>query len=162
MSQNKKFDMALYKQNNGVGINTAMSVMHQFGFETLDTKEAYRDRDFIVGNGNVSLKIEAEKSNNWITKDSFPSNWYNISVPHRKQHSGSDIYILCNKDLTSVAVALMDDVKKSNVGEKYIRMSDMVEPFFFCDMSIFDVYSIENGNWLPKKINKGVLNIYTK
>lgn len=160
MSHNKKFDMNSYKQHNQKGIDTALSVMNYLGFNTLDTKEAYCDRDAIVGANNVKIKIEAEMSNNWTTNDSFPDYWYNISVPYRKNKSGSDIYILVNKELTSVALASMDDIKKSKVGEKYIRLTNMNEPFFFCDMSLFDIYSLENNVWLPKKINKNILQRY--
>ena len=160
LSQNKKFDRVSYNQNNKKGIDTALSIMNDLGFDTLDTREAYSDRDAIVGSGNVQVKIEAEMSNNWITMNDFPSNWFNISVPYRKNKSGSDIYILVNKDLTSVALAHMEDVKKSRVGEKYIRLTDMNEPFFFCDMSIFDIYSREGDKWLPKKINKDIINRY--
>jgi hypothetical protein len=160
LSQNKKFDRESYNQNNQKGINTALSIMNDLGFTTLDTKEAYSDRDAIVGSGNVKIKIEAEMSNNWITMNEFPSNWYNISVPYRKHKSGADVYILVNKDLTSVALAYMDDIKKSKVGEKYIRLTDMNEPFFFCDMSIFDIYTKEGNNWIPKKINKNIINRY--
>ena len=162
MSQNKKFDLTSYKNNNQKGIDTALSVMNHFGFKTLDTKEAYSDRDAIVGSGNVKIKIEAEMSNNWITMNDFPSNWYNISVPYRKRNSGSDIYILINKDTTSVALAFMDDIKKSTVGEKYIYSTCMKEPFFFCDMSLFDIYTLDNNVWLPKKINKNVLSRYNE
>ena len=160
LSQNKKFDRASYNQNNQKGIDTALSIMNQLGFETLDTKEAYCDRDAIVGSGNVQIKIEAEMSNNWVTMNDFPSNWYNISVPYRKRKSGADVYILVNKDLSSVALAYMDDIKQSKVGEKYIYSTSMNEPFFFCDMSIFDIYSKEGNNWLPKKINKGIISRY--
>lgn len=152
--------MSSYKQHNQKGIDTALSIMNHLGYDTLDTKEAFCDRDAIVGAGNVKIKIEAEMSNNWNVKDTFPHNWFNISVPYRKRNSGANVYILVNKDQNSVAVALMDDIKNSKVGNKYIRLTNMNEPFFFCDMSIFDIYSLDNDVWLPIKINKNILKGY--
>ena len=148
---NKPFCKKLYDENNPKGIETAMSLLNQLGFKTTNTDEAYRDRDFIVADETRSLKIEAERSNGWTTSDGFPGHWYYISVPYRKRFSGSDVFIMCNKDLNAVAVCNMADIKSSRVGEKFIHMTNMNESFFFVSMDKFDVYVLDNNVWTPKK-----------
>jgi hypothetical protein len=148
---NKTFCKKLYDENNPKGIQTAMSLLTQLGFQTIDTAEAYRDRDFIVADGKRTLKIEAEKSNGWTTADGFPGHWYYVSVPYRKRFSGSDVFIMCNKDMTNVAVCNMADIKSSEVGEKFIYMTNMNESFFFVPMNKFDVYVLDNNVWMPRK-----------
>lgn len=154
----KKFCPELYKENNEVGIRTALSLLNFIGYETLDTTEAYRDRDFIVGDENVVWKVEAERSHNWKTLE-IPSHWYGISVPYRKKHSGADIYVICNKDLTAVAVCRMEDVKKSGVVERFVNLSQMNESFFNVPFAMFDVFVVKDGSWDALVLNKNVLNV---
>lgn len=154
----KKFCPELYKENNEIGIKTAMSLLNYIGYKTLDTTEAYRDRDFIVGDENVVWKIEAERSKSWTTIE-IPSHWYGISVPYRKQHSGADVYVICNKDLTAVAVCRMEDVKKSAVVERFVNMTKMHESFYNVPFEAFDVYVVEDGIWSVAILNKNVLNV---
>jgi hypothetical protein len=154
----KKFSPELFQENNGVGIQTAMSLLNYIGYDTLDTQEAFRDRDFIVGDENVVWKVEAERSNNWKTR-CIPSHWYGISVPYRKKHSGSDLYIICNKDLTAAAVCWMSDVKKSPVIEKFVHMTQMIEQFYNVPFDMFDVYEKTEDEWNIIKLHKNVLNV---
>lgn len=154
----KKFCPKLYEENNEPGIKTAMSLLNYIGYDTLNTEEAYRDRDFIVGDENVTWKVEAEKSNGWTNK-TFPAYWYGISVPYRKRFSGADIYMICNKDLSAVAVCKMEDVKKSAVIEKFVYMTNMNEPFFNVPFSVFDLYEFDGKDWCLSKLNNNVLNV---
>lgn len=154
----KKFCPELYKENNDVGINTALSLLNYIGYDTLDTTEAYSDRDFIVGDENVVWKVEAERSHNWKTKE-IPSHWFGISVPYRKKQSGADLYVICNKDLTAVAVCRMQDVKKSSVVERFVIMTKMHEHFFNVPFEVFDLYELDGADWRLVKMNKNVLNV---
>jgi len=156
----KRFCPKLYKENNEVGIKTAMSLLNYLGYNTLDTQEAYRDRDFIVGDESVVWKVEAERSNNWLGI-AIPTHWYGISVPYRKKHSGADIYVLCNKDLTAVAVCRMEDVKASGVVERFVNLSQIYESFFNVPFDAFDVFVVEDGVWSLAVLNKNVLNVET-
>lgn len=134
-----------------------MSLLNQMGFRTLDTQEAFSDRDFIVGDGTQTLKIEAEKSNGWKEKDDIPGYWSYVSVPYRKRRSGADVYVICNKDMTAMAVCKMDEVKKAKVQEKYVYMTAMNEAFFFVPLEKFDVYYNEDNVWKSKRTNNNVL-----
>jgi len=154
----KKFCPKLYKDNNEPGIQTAMSLLNFIGYDTLDTTEAYRDRDFIVGDENVTWKVEAEKSNGWTTK-TIPTHWYGISVPYRKRFSGAYLYMICNRDLTAVAVCRMEDVKNSPVIEKFVHLTKMNESFFNVPFNVFDVYEYADNDWTLTAMNKNVLNV---
>ena len=151
---NKPFSKALYNETNHVGINTSMSLLNQLGYKTIDTKEAYSDRDYIVSKKGKALKIEAELSRAWRS-DSFT--WQHLSVPYRKHRSGADIFIMSNHSNTACMVGLMSDVKASRIDKKYISMSNMTEDFFFCDPAIFDLYVLEEGEWIVKRAGKMIL-----
>jgi hypothetical protein len=148
---NKPFCRKSYEENNENGIKTSMSLLNQFGYETVDTSEAYSDRDYIVSKKCISYKIEAEMSHGWTTLDDIPGNWWYVSVPYRKRHSGADLFILVNHSMTAVAVARMSEVKKSEVKEKFVYSTNMTEAFFNVPLSAFNVYSLVNGIWNKKK-----------
>lgn len=148
---NKPFCRKSYEENNENGIKTSMSLLNQFGYETVDTSEAYSDRDYIVSKKGISYKIEAEMSHSWTTLDDIPGNWWYVSVPYRKRHSGADLFILVNHSMTAVAVARMSEVKKSEVKEKFVFSTNMTEAFFNVPLSAFNVYSLVNGIWKKKK-----------
>jgi|688.fasta_scaffold615503_2 hypothetical protein len=148
---NKPFCRKSYEENNENGIKTSMSLLNQFGYETVDTSEAYSDRDYIVSKKGISYKIEAEMSHSWTTLDDIPGNWWYVSVPYRKRHSGADLFILVNHSMTAVAVARMSEVKKSEVKEKFVYSTNMTEAFFNVPLSAFNVYSLVNGIWKKKK-----------
>ena len=154
---NKIFDRKLYEENNGKGIKTAQDFLGQFDFETIDEREAYCDRDFIVKKGSFIYKVEAEKSNNWTTEGSVPGHWSSITVPYRKRHSGADYFILCNKNLTTVAICKMADVKTSPVSEKFIYMTGMKEAFFYVPLDKFDYYIYRAGIWMLEKEGPSIL-----
>lgn len=148
---NKPFCRRSYEENNGNGIKTSMSLLNQFGYETIDTSEAYSDRDYIVSKKGISYKIEAEMSHSWTTLDDIPGNWWYVSVPYRKRHSGADLFILVNHSMTAVAVARMADVKEAEVKEKFVFSTNMMEAFYNVPLSAFNVYSLVNGIWKKKK-----------
>lgn len=147
---NKPFCKKSYDENNENGIKTSMSMLNQFGYKTIDTTEAYSDRDYIVEKKGIAYKIEAEMSHSWTTLDDIPGNWWYVSVPYRKRHSGADLFILVNHSMTALAVARMSEVKKSEVKEKFVFSTKMNEAFFNVPLTSFNVYFLKDGIWTKK------------
>lgn len=145
----KPFCQINYNANNGVGIQTALQLLSDNGFSVKDKgeKEAYSSHDCIVSNGISDILIEAEKSNVWIKNYEW-DNRDEVSVPERKHRSKSKLFVMCNKDMNACIVGLMETIKKSPVRTRYVKSSNMEEPFFYTPIDKFDVYRKTDGKWI--------------
>jgi hypothetical protein len=156
----KPFCQKNYNANNGVGIQTALQLLIDNGFSVKDKgdKEAFSSHDCIVSNGKDDILIEAEKSNVWFRNFDWDGR-EEVSVPERKHRSKSKLFIMCNKDMNACIVGLMETIKKSPVRTRYVKSSNMEEPFFYTPISQFDVYKKTDTKWISisdknKHLNK--------
>ena len=100
MIKAKAFSPELYRLNNRPGIDTALSLLNQYGYHTIGMHryhtiengsiESYCDRDAIVNDGVFNFKVEAEKSNVWTTADTYRFPY--VRVPYRKHKSNAYFY----------------------------------------------------------------------
>jgi len=151
---NKAFCPLLYKANNRPGIDTALSLFNQFGYKTVEdgSFESYSDRDCIVNNG-LNYKVEAEKSNIWVSDDSY--SYPNVHIPHRKHKSNAYYYVMTNRDTSACLVIKMDLVKRAKTITKSCRGVPHPEVFFEVPIGLFDWYiknNNENSQWIPYKV----------
>ena len=149
MIQAKAFCPNLYRLNNRPGIETALSLLNQFGYNTIENGyiESYSDRDAIVNDGEVNFKIEAEKSNIWTTADSYPFQY--VRVPYRKHKSNAYFYVMTNRDMTACLITKMDIVKRSQAIITQCRGIPHPEEFFIIPITTFDWYIKSGSKWQP-------------
>lgn len=153
---NKPFCIESYKANNRPGIDTALNFLHQFGYTVEDKgeKEAFKSYDCIVSYLGEKFLVECEKSNVWTDTNERQTE---ITVPYRKKDSQSKIYIMCNRDMNALIVGKMDDIKASEVREKWIYSTQMNEPFFYTCYSKFDCYKKIDDKWICIGNNANIL-----
>lgn len=157
----KPFDPVLYKQNNSPGTSTSLSLLHQFGYETVEGEEVnrYSKWDCLVkGNSGVAIAIECEKKNVWRRHDDWEG-YSTTRVPARKE-SEADLYMMVNQHCSAVLVCEMPKVKESPIEMVHTRISDTEEPFFMVPIEHFDLYILEDGIWKPKTIRNNLLDLY--
>lgn len=153
---NKPFCRESYNANNRPGIDTALNFLHQFGYTVEDKgeKEAFKSNDCIVSYLGEKFLVECEKSNVWTDTNERQTE---ITVPYRKKDSQSKIYIMCNRDMNALIVGKMDDIKASEVREKWIYSTKMNEPFFYTCYSKFDCYKKIDDKWICIGNNANIL-----
>jgi hypothetical protein len=151
----KPFCPVLFKENNKPGIDTAVGFLKSFGCENVGNNvEAYCSHDCIVSYKGKRFKVEAEKSNVW--KDSNERQ-FDITVPERKHKSLSDIYIMCNYDMSALIVTKMSYVKQAPVKTKWVTTSQMNEPFFYVPYTKFDYYKKVGKDWICMGNNANIM-----
>jgi hypothetical protein len=153
---NKPFCRENYNANNRAGIDTALHFLNQFGYTVEDNgqKEAFKSNDCIVSYLGEKFLVECEKSNVWTDTNERKTE---ITVPYRKKDSQSKIYIMCNRDMNALIVGKMDEIKASEVREKWIYSTQMNEPFFFIGYLKFDCYKKIDGKWVCVGNNANIL-----
>jgi hypothetical protein len=153
---NKPFCRESYIANNRPGIDTALQFLSEYGYEVEDSgeKESYKANDCVVSYLGQKFLVECEKSNVWTDSNERQTE---ITVPYRKKDSQSQIYIMCNKERDALIVGKMDDIKQSEVREKWVYSTKMNEPFFFTCYSKFDCYKKIENKWICVGNNANIL-----
>jgi hypothetical protein len=147
----KPFDRASYAANNKKGIDTALELLGQHGYKTIDdgAVEAYSAHDCIVARDDDRVAVEVERKLVWRKKDAWEG-YGTVRVPYRKRASKAELYIMINEASTCALVCRMGDVKAAPVQDVYTQLCGVEEPFFHVPIERFSVYVKRGSTWASK------------
>lgn len=153
----KKFSKALCDENDGIAKKTAVEFLESTGKFKLtvpldEQKEQYKKRDFLIVNikKNKNIACEAERKKVW-KKEGEWEGWDTIDIPHRKNKSEADIFIMTNAACNTIAITKMKTIHGSPVKKKDTIYSKN-EPFFAVPIEDFKFYTRQDsGEWVKIK-----------
>lgn len=153
------FDRVSYEQNNMLGIVTALNMLNQYGYTTIEngTIERYRERDCLVRKHNRNIPVEVERKLVWKRRDDWEG-YSSVRVPYRKHHSKAEFYIMINEPSTCLLICKMEDVKSSPTTLYTTKKYNIEEKFFAVPINKFDVYVLKNNKWEIKHSNVKIIN----
>ncbi len=145
----KKFDKALYEENNQLAIDTVVSMLESRGNKViLPDREYYQSHDFkfISRNTGIHYKAEVERKKVWKKSGTWEG-WKTVDIPHRKVHSKSDYFFMVNEPCDTILVCSMEDIKFSPVSEKNTIYTSG-ERFFNVPFEKFYLYQRRGEQWV--------------
>jgi hypothetical protein len=153
----KKFSASLCKENDGIAKRTAVDFLESTGKFKLEVpleeqKEQYKKRDFLVVNikNKKNVACEAERKKVW-KKEGTWEGWDTIDIPHRKNKSEADIFIMTNEACNTIAITKMKTIHESPVKHKDTIYSKN-EPFFAVPIKSFKFYTKTKTGWEQVKV----------
>jgi hypothetical protein len=153
---NKKFSPSLCKENDLIAKQTAVDFLEGSGkFKLLvpleKQKEEYKKRDFLISQvkGSKSIACEAERKKVWKKEGSWEG-WDTIDIPHRKNKSEADLFIMTNEACNTIAVTKMKTIHESPVKYKDTIYTKN-EAFFAVPIKDFKFYTKTDGAWVKVK-----------
>jgi hypothetical protein len=153
----KKFSKSLCEENDGIAKHTAVEFLESTGKYVLEVpldaqKEQFKKRDFLIKNikNKKDIACEAERKKVW-KKEGEWEGWDTIDIPHRKNKSEADIFIMTNSACNTIAITKMKTIHESPIKHKDTIYSRN-EPFFAVPISSFKFYTRnEEGEWVKVK-----------
>lgn len=149
----KKFSKSLCDENDGIAKRTAVEFLESTGKYKLEIpldeqKEQYKKRDFLIVNikRKRNIACEAERKKVWKKVGTWEG-WDTIDIPHRKNKSEADIFIMTNEACNTIAITKMKTIHESPIKKKDTIYSRN-EPFFAVPIANFKFYTrVESGEW---------------
>jgi hypothetical protein len=152
----KKFSASLCKENDGIAKQTAVEFLEDSGKYKLqvplqEQKEQYKKRDFLIVNikNNKNVACEAERKKVWKKTGAWEG-WDTIDIPHRKNKSEADLFIMTNESCDTIAITKMKTIHESPVKLKNTIYS-RDEPFFAVPINSFKFYTRTTEGWVKVK-----------
>jgi len=148
----KKFSRSLYEENDEIAKKVACEYLLSTNTFRLITdiksqKEQFKLYDFeiLYIKENKIVRVEAERKMVWGKRGMWQG-YRTIDVPYRKKDSISDIFIMVNKHLDTIAIADMKKVLSSPITCKN-TIHTQNEEFFNCPLNIFQFRFFNNNKW---------------
>ena len=144
---NKPFDKKLYSDYDSPAKAAAAQFLRQKGFTPLvPLNEQFRSHDLEAeGQDYSNFKVEVEVKAVW-TKTGCWQGYSTIDIPFRKTKSESDIFLMFNKNLDTMAATTFHKIRRSPVTRKDTIYTEN-EEFFNVDLDQFKFYHKIDGTW---------------
>ena len=152
MSEVKKFSQKLYDENDMSAKLIGVNYLENTGLYKLSDKlseqpEQFKKLDFQITllKNNRTVNVEVERKKVW-TKDFTWQGYNTVDVPHRKKDSKSDLFIMTNFNVNTIAITSMKKVLNSPVSAKKTKYTNN-ELFFNVSLSDFKFMKKIKGIW---------------
>jgi len=146
----KEFDQKLYDDNDYIAKTTAAEFLNQMDYELkipIDKQpEVYKLYDFEIFDDGCSVLVEVEVKNVWHRSGEWEG-YCTIDIPSRKSKSISDLYIMFNKTLDTLAITKTVTILSSPESYKRTKYTDN-ESFFNVSLDKFKFYTKRNNLWI--------------